>query len=217
MPPAHSRPSATNPTFLCTVFVKLGLGCLFTSWSHGIYLPASVRTFGQAVVKPLASDSSNVSQKVTQGHTQIGVQLEVHKPRQEPDFDLQPGSQTQIPSQPCHVVRELPSSKLWGMSGAWGACPPNCGGCQGHGVPVFQSVGDVRGMRCLSSNCEGGQGPGVPSQLCLSFRLLGGRSQGFRGTQSGSNLSSKLQRASGACWYPAQVCLKRFVRCLGTT
>lgn len=55
------------------------------------------------------------------------------------------------------------------------------------------------------------------SQLCLSSRLCGGRSQGFRGTQSGSNLSSKLQRASGAWGYPAQVCLERFVRCLGTT
>lgn len=127
VPPDLSQPPATNPTFLCLVFLNLGLGCLlFTSWLHGIYVSASVSTSEQASVRPLASGSSNTNQKVTQGHTQLGVRIEVHKPRQDlqdlQDFDLQPGSQT--PSQPFwdwHVVSELPQPVLQtvGVPGVW--------------------------------------------------------------------------------------------------
>lgn len=69
VPPDPSLSPAVSHSFLCILFLKLGFISLpFVLKRH---LFASVRTFGQALVKPPASDSLNINQKVTQGHTQM--------------------------------------------------------------------------------------------------------------------------------------------------
>lgn len=172
VPPDRSRSAAINLTFLCTVFLKPGFICLPPGLTAFALLSISVRTFGQALVKLPASDSSNLSEKVTQGYI---------LKRTYPDrtgtltFSLDPFLALSVGAGMLSVGFQSRSSKLWGLSGSRGndpssVCPPDgrrWGAAMDLGIPNPASV--------YLRNCRGCQDPGVsspalPGEGCTQLR-----------------------------------------------